>query len=775
MHRSFCTECAQLLEEVKSEKFEMQSTKRRRVQAPGHFALCNSHFSLLTSHLALLFMVAAMPDQDGLVAMNTERNETTMSRMTTAAVSAIDTLLADLNPQQRAAAEHGDGPLLIVAGAGTGKTTTVAHRAASLIARGVDPGRMLLLTFTRRSAAEMLRRVDALLVRWRQQARQESVTSRAASREVWGGTFHAVATRLLRQHGKLIGLESGFTILDRSDAEDLLNVLRSELDLTKTDKRFPLKGTCLAIYSRVVNTQLPLEQVLKASFPWVVDHLDGLKKLFGAFTERKEQQQTLDYDDLLLFWHGLMTGPGCGDVIRQKFDCVLVDEYQDTNTLQAEIVKGLSPTGRGLTVVGDDAQSIYSFRAATVRNILDLPQSFPGTTVLALEQNYRSSQPILEATNRVIALAAEGHRKTLWSNRIEGARPQLVSCRDETEQTGYVIEQILAHRETGVDLKKQAVLFRASHHSLALELELTRRNIPFHKFGGLKFVEAAHVKDLLAFLRLAENPRDSVSALRILLLLPGIGPKKATQLVELLVNHQGDVRVWNDFKPPAAAATHWPVFVALLRVLSARQGKPLELSVEIHHVRMFYAPLLEQKYDDAFVRARDLEQLERIAARFESRSQFLNDMTLDPPSSTQDFAADPLLDEDYLTLSTIHSAKGLEWESVYVLHAADGNIPSDLATDSADEIEEERRLFYVALTRAKTNLYVLHPLRYYFHGRNQSDHHSYSQRTRFIPEELLPCFDQVAAATPAQDLQSDTTTGNITTAEIRKKIGRMWA
>lgn len=693
---------------------------------------------------------------------------------TTAADTALATLLADLNPQQRQAAEHGDGPLLIVAGAGTGKTTTLAHRVASLIARGIDPGRILLLTFTRRSAAEMLRRVDALMTRWRKSVQNELFISRAASRDVWGGTFHSVATRLLRQHGALIGLEPEFTIIDRSDAEDLMNVVRSELELSKSDKRFPLKGTCLDIYSRVVNTQQGLEPVLKESFPWVVEHLDGLKQLFAAYTERKEKQQTLDYDDLLLFWHHLVTESGCGDVIRQKFACVLVDEYQDTNTLQAEIVKGLSPEGKGLTVVGDDAQSIYSFRAATVRNILDFPNLFPGTTVLPLEQNYRSTQPILEATNRVIALAAEGHRKTLWSTRQDGNKPQWVSCLDETEQTDAVIERILAHRETGVDLKKQAVLFRASHHSLSLELELSRRNIPFHKFGGLKFVETAHVKDLLAFLRLAENPRDSVSAMRILLMLPGIGPKKATQLVDQLAEHQGDFQVWSTFQPPGATATHWPLFIALLKVLSRRNGQPVGLHAEVHYVRTFYAPLLEQKFDDAFTRMRDLEQLEQMAAKFETRSQFLNDMTLDPPSSTQDFAGDPLLDEDYLTLSTIHSAKGLEWESVYVLHAADGNIPADLATESVAEIEEERRLFYVALTRARSNLYVMHPHRYYFHAHHKSDRHSYSQRTRFIPDELLPFFDQVNAGKPKSDQRQDGAASDVTTADVRRKIGRMW-
>ena len=697
-----------------------------------------------------------------------------MTRTTDDADGVLDSLLSSLNPQQRAAALHGQDPLLIIAGAGTGKTTTLAHRVACLIARGIDPGRILLLTFTRRSAAEMLRRVDSLLVRQQQLNRGQALQMRTSTRNVWGGTFHAVATRLLRQHGKLIGLTPEFTIIDRSDAEDLLNILRLELELTKSDKRFPLKGTCLDIYSRIVNTQCSLEQVLKETFPWVADQLDGLKKLFTAYSDRKEQQQTLDYDDLLLFWHGLMTETACGDVIRQKFDCVLVDEYQDTNTLQAEIVKGLCPAGKGLTAVGDDAQSVYSFRAATVRNILDFPLQFPQTTVLPLEQNYRSTQPILDATNRIIALAAEGHRKTLWSNRSQGNKPRYVSCLDENEQSNYVIEQILVLREKGVELEQQAVLFRAAHHSLALELELSRRNIPFHKYGGLKFVEAAHVKDLLAFLRVAENPRDAVSALRILLLLPGVGSKKASQLIERLVSQQGQFDAWSDFKPPAATSTHWPLFMALLRILSGRSAHPLELSAQIHHIRTFYAPLLEQKYDDAFVRTRDLEQIEQMATRFESRSQFLNDLTLDPPSSTQDFAVDPLLDEDYLTLSTIHSAKGLEWESVFVLHAADGNIPSDMATESTEEIEEERRLFYVALTRAKTNLFVLHPQRYYFHSHFKSDRHSYSQRTRFLPDEVMEWFDRVTLNSLASTSSGSESTTGVTTADVRKRIGKMW-
>lgn len=684
---------------------------------------------------------------------------------------ALDALLADLNPQQRAAALHGDEPLLIVAGAGTGKTTTLAHRVAALVARGVPPQRILLLTFTRRSAAEMLRRVDALLGRMRRGAAGAAPTS---TRELWGGTFHAVATRLLRQHGQLIGLSPEFTILDRSDAEDLLGLIRSELELAKSSQRFPLKGTCLDIYSRCVNTQQPLETLLKRDFPWCHEHQAGLKRLFAAFTARKEEQQLLDYDDLLLFWHALMSEPACADVVRAQFACVLVDEYQDTNVLQLEILRGLRPDGRGLTAVGDDAQSIYSFRAATVRNILDFPQHFPGAAVLPLEQNYRSTQPLLEATNRVIALAREGHRKTLWSRRTEGTKPAFVQCLDESEQTDYVVDRILELRETGVPLRQQAVLFRAAHHSLALELELSRRNVPFHKFGGLKFVEAAHVKDLLAFLRLAENPRDAVSALRVLLLLPGIGPKKAQGLVAQLQTSQGDFAAWGDFKPPSAAGVHWPLFLALLQLLSRRPGAALSLPEEMHHVRRFYAPLAEARYDDAGVRLRDLEQLEQLAARYESRAQLLAELTLDPPNSTQDFAADPWLDDDWLTLSTIHSAKGLEWEAVFVLHAADGNIPSDMATGSPEEIEEERRLFYVALTRAKSTLTVCQPQRYYFTARQRNDHHSYAQRTRFLPDELLPWFDLVTPQSAAPDAPRPPHTAVLTSAEVRSRIGRMF-
>jgi DNA helicase-2/ATP-dependent DNA helicase PcrA len=482
----------------------------------------------------------------------------------------------------------------------------------------------------------------------------------------------------------------------------------------------------------------------------------------------------LDYDDLLLYWAKMMEIPEIASLVARRFDHVLVDEYQDTNALQAGILKQLKPDGKGVTVVGDDAQSIYSFRAATVRNILDFPSEYPGTTVRTLEENYRSTQPILEATNRVIAHAKERHPKDLYSARSDGTRPLLVHCRDEDEQTDYVIDSILEHREQGVALKNQAVLFRASHHSMAIEVELSRRNIPFHKYGGLKFIETAHVKDLLAFLRLAENPRDRIAGTRVLMLLPGIGHRKAQQLLDALHASRLEFDAWREYKPPAAATQVWHDFVELMRQLTSKSAGSGELSVQLHQVRRFYAPLLEQKLDHAQARLRDLEQLEDMANRFSDRATFLAEVTLDPPSSTQDLAGDPLLDEDYLILSTIHSAKGLEWDAVFVIHAADGNIPSDMSTGSSDEIEEERRLFYVALTRARNRLNVCHPQRYYFHGRFRSDAHSYSQLTRFLADDVREYFDVHVVDRDEAPADSEVLAADVTTADIRHKMKSMW-
>ncbi len=674
--------------------------------------------------------------------------------------------LTHLNEEQRVAASHDNAPLLIIAGAGTGKTTTLAHRVAFLIAGGAEPGRILLLTFTRRAAAEMVRRVDALL---RTTAEQGGMAMSGA--RIWGGTFHAVASRLLRLHGRDLGLEPEFTILDRADSEDLMHACRTELGLSAKSRRFPQKSTCLDIYSRCVNAQAKLEEVLAKAFPWCKDDLDDLKRLFDAYTDRKESQQVLDYDDLLLFWHGLLDDPVAGERVRERFDFVLVDEYQDTNAIQAQIVALLRPDGTGVTVVGDDAQAIYSFRSATVENILGFPSQFPAAEVMTLTRNYRSTTPILTATNRIIAETPERYEKDLWTTRDGGGRPTVAVCRDETEQSDWLIERILGHREQGTALKKQAVLFRATHHSLPLEVELSRRNIPFVKYGGLKFLEMAHVKDLLGFLRLAENPRDITAGMRVVGLVPGIGPKTAESLMHHLSESGGDFETWVSADVPEQAKTLWPEFVSLARALASAPGS--DLPAQVHAIRAVLTPLVERRYDNVAARLRDLEQLESVASRFSDRTHFLSELALDPPSYTQDFAGPPLLDEDYLILSTMHSAKGLEFDVVYVIHAADGNIPSDMSTGTPEEIEEERRLFYVACTRARDALYVTYPLRYYVHGSSWTDTHGYAQRTRFLTDAVLPLFVEVQARPAPAEGDNDILPA-ATSVSIREGVKRLW-
>jgi DNA helicase-2/ATP-dependent DNA helicase PcrA len=588
---------------------------------------------------------------------------------------------------------------------------------------------------------------------------------------IWGGTFHAVANRLLRLHSQPLGLGDAFTVVDRSDAEDLLNTVRSDLGLDKGDVRFPKKGTCLSIYSRCVNAAEPVEQALRAHFPWCAAFPDQLKALFKAYVARKQEQNVLDYDDLLLYWFHLMQDESMAAEVRKRFDAVLVDEYQDTNALQAGILKQLCPDGRGLTVVGDDAQSIYAFRAATVHNILDFPATFPCATVLKLEQNYRSVQPILDATNAVIALCPHRYNKDLFSTRGGAQKPRLVTLVDEDQQCDYVVRRVLEHHEAGIPLRKQAVLFRAAHHSDALEVELSRRNIPFVKYGGLKFLEAAHVKDALSILRLAENPRDATSAFRVLQLLDGVGPAHARRAIQHLSSSRYDLRNWEAFAPPAAAAAQWPAWVALLARLAPNS---LPLAEQLAEVRRFYQPILERRYDQAHVRGRDLEQLEQLSGNFRTRGQMLAELALDPPAGTQDLAGPPLREEDYLILSTIHSAKGCEWDCVYVLHAADGNIPSDMSTGSEEAVEEERRLFYVALTRARDFLEVCFPLKYYVKGRGLSDRHSFAQLTRFLPESITDRFERVRLdARPSPDAPAVAV--QAPSAEIRKKIAAMWA
>jgi DNA helicase-2/ATP-dependent DNA helicase PcrA len=642
-----------------------------------------------------------------------------------------------LNERQRQAACFGDGqkagPLLIIAGAGTGKTNTLAHRVAHLVLGGVSPERVLLLTFTRRAALEMTRRTQRIVA-----------DVRKSVRFPWSGTFHSIANRLLRRHSAAVGLDASFSVLDRGDAADLIDVLRHELGFSQSRKRFPRKDTCLAIYSHRVNTQRPLADTLESMFPWCAEWEAELTRLYRAYVERKLTNQALDYDDLLLYWHAMMADGRLASEIGAQFDHILVDEYQDTNVLQAEILHRLRPAGDGVTVVGDDAQAIYSFRAASVENILGFPDQYEPTrgcaaSVITLEENYRSTQGVLDAANALIGQGQRQYRKVLRASRGCGARPRYVTVTDDQAQAEYIVARVLETRERGVALRHQAVLFRNSHHSDVLELELTRRNIPYVKYGGLKFLEAAHVKDMLAVLRWADNPKNRIAAFRTLQLLPGMGPATAERLLNQFESTGYSWRALGAFAGPPATGGTWQPFVALMLQLVVPDG-PWQGQMTL--VRSWFEPHMERIYESAAARAGDLEQLERIGQQFATREQFLTEMALDPPQATGDMAGPPYLDEDYLVLSTIHSAKGQEWDAVYLLNVADGEFPSELSTGRADQIEEERRLLYVAMTRARNDLHLIAPLKYYITSQSRKgDRHVYGAKSRFLTEAVMSKLD----------------------------------
>ena len=683
--------------------------------------------------------------------------------------------LEKLNDRQREAVEHGAGlpdgkiagPLLIIAGAGSGKTNTLAHRVAQLIVNGADPRRILLMTFSRRAASEMARRVQRI-------CRQVLGDNAAIMTDAlaWAGTFHGIGARLLRMYAEQIGLSVDFTIHDREDSADLMNLVRHELGFSAKQSRFPTKSTCIAIYSRVVNSEASIKDILKSSYPWVLEWEEELKQLFAAYVEAKQAQNVLDYDDLLLYWAQMVCEPELAEDVGNRFDHILVDEYQDTNRLQASILMSLAPGGRGLTVVGDDAQSIYSFRAATIRNILDFPQEFSPkpADVITLDRNYRSTQPILAAANGVIELARERYTKNLWTDRASEQRPMLVTVKDEIDQAAYIVEQVLANREIGLTLKQQAVLFRSASHSSALEIELTRRNIPFVKFGGLKFLDAAHVKDMLAVIRFAQNPRDRVAGFRVLKLLPGIGPQTAGKILDTIAADPEPLQSLAEIPPPAKTGDDWGAFVTL--VMALRKGEA-GWPAEIGAVRMWYDPHLDRIHEDADTRKDDLLQLEQIASGYASRERFLTELTLDPPEATSDQAGVPLLDEDYLVLSTIHSAKGQEWRSVFMLNVIDGCIPSDLGAGTTAELEEERRLLYVGMTRARDSLTLITPQRFFSHGQNaKGDRHVYASRTRFIPATLLQFFEM--ASWPKASATASEQSDRQVRVDIGARMRSMW-
>src|SRR5436190_6126308 len=575
---------------------------------------------------------------------------------------------SELNPRQAAAATHGDGPLLIIAGAGTGKTRTLVYRVAHLIERGLAADRIILLTFTRRAAQEMLSRAERLVG--------------SNSKRVHGGTFHATAHRLLRRYGQAAGLPKDFTIMDQGDSADLMQLSRAQLGYAAKAKRFPKKETLQYVYSRHINTAISVEDIVRDSYPQFVDYLEDFAKIYADYTRRKQERNLVDYDDLLLFWALLLeASPELGKKISGLYDHILVDEYQDTNVLQARILRGMCRTHNNISVVGDDAQSIYSFRGANFRNILDFPKQFAGARIVALEQNYRSTQPILSVTNTLISRAAERFTKNLWTERAGGDPPWLVTTRDEQQQTRFVVDRILELHEDGTPLNEIAVLFRAGYMSADLEIELTNRKIPFEKWGGLKFLEAAHVKDVLAFLRILENPRDEVSWYRILMLMPGIGDVTARAMMESMAERSWDPEAFSHFAPPPRARDAHKNLTNLLRRLRGSRTEDAGIGEDIDEIRSLYDSILAERYDRTEPRLADLDQLRVIAAGYPNRSAFLAALALEPPSNTQDFANASDSDDDALIISTVHSAKGKEWDPVFVIWAVDDWFPSSRSID----------------------------------------------------------------------------------------------
>ena len=648
-----------------------------------------------------------------------------------------------LNPSQLAAASHAEGSLLIVAGAGTGKTGTLAARVARLIDDGIAPSRILLLTFTRRAAQELLTRAGQL-------------GSGPETDKVWGGTFHSVANRLLRMHGRGVGLDPAFTVIDQADAVELFGLVRANR-VDTSGVRFPKKETIAAIYDRVVGTQRPLGDVVRAEFPWVVGQLEALPPIFEDYTRRKRTRRVLDYTDLLLFWRGMLASPEIGGEVAGRFDHVLVDEFQDTDPIQADIIHLLGDHGCVVTAVGDDAQSIYGFRAATVANMWTFEERRPDSARVTLEDNYRSIGPILDVANDVLAQSDQHFDKVLRPVRRGERRPTLTVAHDEMAQARVVADTILELREEGLALAEQAVLFRTGYHADLLELELGRRDIPFVKWGGLKFLEAAHVKDLVSLLRVLDNPSDELAWNRVLRMLSGVGPASVRNAFAAMGLGDDDERAPAIIDPltrfldaeiplPSAARDEADSLRDALRTCRGEGGDEPDVAAQVEQLGHWCESAFDRRYDRPEMRAGDLHQLQVSAAGYTSRSRFLTELTLEPPASTGDLADEPHADDDVLTLSTVHSAKGCEWAAVHLIHAADGCFPADMALSTKDGLEEERRLMYVALTRARDVLNVYVPLRYH-HTRGTGDRHSYAPLSRFL-SPLRHRFDERADGQP---------------------------
>ena len=630
---------------------------------------------------------------------------------------------AALNAQQLAAVTAGEGPSLVIAGAGSGKTRTLVYRVAYLIDSGIDPSQILLLTFTRKSAQEMLDRAGELIG--------------VRSERVRGGTFHSVANMLLRRYGRSIGLEPGFTILDRGDAEDLIALVRAQLGLNEKDKRFPRKGTIAEMFSKSENTLRPLDEIVVEEFDHFSDHLDALGQLQRGYQASKRQRQLVDYDDLLVLLRRLvMEDEGVRRTISSLYRYILVDEYQDTNRLQADVVRHLASTHQNVMVVGDDAQSIYAFRGATFKNIMEFPSLFPGTTIYKLEENYRSTQPILNLANTIIEEATEKYSKHLFTRKLDGPLPVLVEAAGENAQSRFIAQKILELREEGVPLGEMAVLFRSSFHSFDLEIELSRHGLPFIKRGGVKFIETAHVKDLLAHLRVVANPLDAVSWHRVLMLVEGVGPKKAQDVMAALVKSDNPYHALREMTGRSGKGLK-DLALTLESLAGAGDLRPAE---QVNHIYEYYLPILKAQYDDYPKRMRDLDHLQTIADGYQEVETFLSDLALEPPDGSAAGVEATDRDDERLVLSTIHSAKGLEWHCVFVIWIVDGRFPSVYSFSEDEGLEEERRLFYVSVTRAKRHLYLTYPINVFDRGSGMV----LSKPSRFLDPVSPALLDQLA-------------------------------
>jgi DNA helicase-2/ATP-dependent DNA helicase PcrA len=673
---------------------------------------------------------------------------------------ALDTIddsraLAGLNDEQSAAADHDGGHLLVLAGAGTGKTTTLCARVARLVERGVPHERILLLTFTRRAAREMVDRARA--------------RTGGGTRRVLGGTFHSAAHRLVREHASALGLSPDFALLDSGDAADVLDLVRQEHGHAESARRFPRKSTLIDIYSRTVNAQRPLREVLDEDFPWCAEHADALVGLFRGYTARKRALGMLDLDDLLVFWRALMVDTRAAAAVARDFDHVLVDEYQDVNRLQVEIVAGFADGGCTVTAVGDDFQAIYGFRSASARFILDFPQQFADARTITLHRNYRATQPLLDVANAVSAQDTAGFPKRLVAQREGGDPPALVYVRDQAHEAVVISDRVLAAREQGMLLREQAVLARTGHDTDLLELELSRRGIPFRKYGGLRYLDAAHVKDLLASFRLVERPGDELAWFRVLQLIDGVGPGRARRACDLLL--AGDPPTlsslparWAVARDELQASAREQADAVVDAVASSADETP---GVVAERLRDAVAPLVRAHYIDGATRVIDLDVLCDLAARAPDLRTFVADLVLDPPASSGDLAGPPHLDDDWLVLSTIHSAKGLEWQSVHLIAAYDGNFPACMSAGSGEEIDEERRLFYVGLTRARRELAIYVPRRYYHRPGARDDAHGYGKASRFLDDQAVACC---AVSQLADDPASGRAIGRLPAASVTASV-----